>query len=137
LVLLDKLEAYGHAKIKCLHNTTIEVTKDDYLTEAGTCILGINASKSCYDLAPLLKSSIKKGDKITVLLVVDELYDFFEGYGNSQLTLTNPHDMVFRKSDFICDRTVLINCNKSSSDLDRELINRLKNEKKFTIKFLK
>jgi len=33
---------------------------------------------------------------------------------------------VLRKSSFICDRTILINCTKSSNDLNRDLIEKLK-----------
>lgn len=133
---LEKVIAYGHEKILCTHNTTIEITKDNYLTERGTCILGINASKACFDLSPILKSKIQGGCKFKVRISVEGATDFFYGYGNKNLKLLNNKDMVFRKSNFICDRTVLINCTKASSELNRELISKLKiTEKKFSIIF--
>ncbi|GAH38768.1 unnamed protein product, partial [marine sediment metagenome] len=42
-----------------------------------------------------------------------------------KLSLTDKKDIVFRKSDFVCDRTILIKCTKSSSELNRNLINKL------------
>ena len=50
--------------------------------------------------------------------------------------LLDKNDMVFRKSNFICDRTVLINCTKSSKEIKRELIEKLKDPgKKLSIIF--
>ena len=136
MVVLDKIYAYGHDNVLCTHTSTIEITKDSSLTTAGNCILGINSSKACFELNPNLRNMIKQGKKITVTIMVDGKFDSFYGYGNSRLTLLSKEDLVFRKSEFICDRTVLINCTKSSIELDRELINRLKElGKKFKILF--
>ena len=136
MTIIDTIEIMGHPFIQCIHNTTIELTKDNYLTKKGTCILGIKASKACYDLNPLLKKKIKNGEKIDVIIKVDELSDSFYGYGNKKLTLLSKKDIVFRKSDFICDRTILINCTKSSNELSRNIIKRLINPKKqFSIFF--
>ena len=133
---LEKVFAYGHEKVLCTHNTTIELTKDDFLTERGTCILGINASKACYDLTPKLKSKIQSGYKFKISINAEGTSDSFYGYGNPNLKLLNNKDMVFRKSSFICDRTVLINCTKASNELSRELINKLKiSGKKFSLIF--
>ena len=130
MILLDSINAIGHPFIQCTHNTTIELTKDDYLTKEGTCILGIKASKACYDLNPGLKKKIKNGEKIYVVIKVDDIVDSFYGYGSSNLTLLSKKDLVFRKSNFICDRTILINCTKSSRELNRNITNKLTNSKK-------
>jgi len=136
MTIIDTIEIMGHPFIQCIHNTTIELTKDNYLTKNGTCILGIKASKACYDLNPLLKKKIKNGEKIDVIIKVDEISDSFCGYGHKNLTLLSKKDIVFRKSDFICDRTILINCTKSSNELSRNIIKRLVNPKKqFSIFF--
>ena len=136
MTIIDTIEIMGHPFIQCIHNTTIELTKDNYLTKKGTCILGIKASKACYDLNPLLKKKIKNGEKIDVIIKVDDISESFCGYGNKKLTLLSKKDMVFRKSDFICDRTILINCTKSSNELNRNIIKKLINpKKKFSILF--
>lgn len=126
MTILDTIYAYGHKNILCTHNTTLELTKDTFLTKRGNCILGVNASKACIDLNPDLKKLIKSGHKIKVIIKTKDKLDSFIGYGNKRLTLSHKKNIVFRKSNFICDRTVLINCSKSSRELNRDLINELK-----------
>jgi hypothetical protein len=136
MVILDTIYAYGHENVLCTHHTTIEITKDNYLTKKGNCILGINASKTCLNLNSSLKEKIKQGKKIKVSIITRDNRDVFYGYGDPRLTLSNKNAIIFRKSNFICDRTILINCTKSSIDLDRGLIKSIKNqEKKFKISF--
>ena len=122
MTILEKIFAYGHENILCTHNTTIELTKENCLTKKGNCILGINASKACFDLNLGLKKNLKKGKKIKITIKTDKFTDTFYGYGTKYLTLMDKNDIVFRKSDFICGRTMLINCTKSSRELNRELV---------------
>jgi len=134
MVILDTIFAFGHENLLCTHNTTIELTKDNHLTKKGDCILGIRASKACTDLNEKLKKLINQGKKIKVTIKYEDIFDSFYGYGDPRLTLTSKNDMVFRKSKFICDRTILINCTKSSNELNRKLVNSLKNkDKRFEI----
>ena len=136
MTILETITAKGHPLVRCTHTTTIELTKDTYLTKNGTCILGIDASKACYDLNPLLKKKITSGEKINVIIKVGDTADSFYGYGNKNLTHLNKKDIVFRKSDFVCDRTILIKCSKSSSELNRNIIKKLTNSKeRFSIIF--
>ena len=129
MTLLDIITAKGHSLIRCTHTTTIELTKDTYLTKNGTCILGIELSKACYDLNQLLKKKITDGKKIRVIIKAGDTVDSFYGFGNKNLTFLDKKDIVFRKSDFICDRTLLIKCSKSSSELDRNIIKKLTSSK--------
>jgi len=136
MTILDTITAKGHPLIQCTHTTTIELTKDMYLTKNGTCILGIDASKACYDLNPLLKKKITDGEKITVIIKTGEIFDSFYGFGHKNLTLLNKKDIVFRKSNYLCDRTILIKCSKSSSELDRNTVKKLTSSKEqFSIIF--
>ena len=122
---MEEIYAYGHKNVLGTHDTTIEITKNTNLTPKGDCIVGINATKACCDLKPDLKEKIKSGVKFVITLQVDHLSDTFEGYGSDKLRLLDEEDMVFRKSMFICDRTVLINCTKAARDINRDLIERL------------
>ena len=136
MTILETITARGHPLIQCTHTTTIELTKDAYLTKNGTCILGIETSKACYNLNSLLKKKIKDGEKITVLIKAGDIIDSFYGFGHKNLTLLNKKDIVFRKSNYVCDRTILIKCSKSSSDLDRNMIKKLTSSKeRFSIIF--
>ncbi|MHA1990677.1 MAG: DUF371 domain-containing protein [Candidatus Hodarchaeales archaeon] len=136
MTIIEKIYAWGHTNIFCTHGTTIELTKEASLTKKGDCVLAVKSSKSCFDLTPDLKNLIKKGKKFIVKLKVDEVQDYFYGFGNKELKLLDKYDIVFRKSDFICDRTILINCSKSSKELSRKLIDKLKHpEIKLSITF--
>ncbi|KKM18232.1 hypothetical protein LCGC14_1667760 [marine sediment metagenome] len=121
----EKINAYGHENVLGTHNATIEITKNKNLTVKGDCIIGINASKSCNDLSPYLKKIIKSGKKFKIMLKVENLEDSFYGFGSRKLKLLDKEDIVFRKSKFICNRTVLINCTKSAREINRDLIERL------------
>ena len=134
--VIEKIYAYGHNNISCTHNTTIEITKDNFLTKKGTCILGINASKACSDLNDDLKKKIHNEAKIKVFIKVENSSESFYGFGSKDLPLSSQKDLVFRKSEYICDRTVLIKCSKSSKELDRNIIKKIKTpRKRFIILF--
>ena len=136
MILFEEIDAYGHENVLCTHTTTIEITKDNHLTKKGNCIIGICASNSCFDLNSELKKNLQKNNKFWISIKVDELIDSFYGYGSSDLKLYDKKDMVFSKSDFICERTVLINCTKSSNELNRDLVKKLNiSGKKFSITF--
>ena len=130
MTILEKIIAFGHVNVSCFHNSTIEITRENYLTDRGTCVLGINSSKACSDLDLKLKQQIWEGAKIEVEIQVEEYHDKFYGFGSKLLPLSHKSDLVFRKSDFVCDRTVLINCSKSSSDLNRNLVKSLTSSNK-------
>ena len=136
MTILEKIFAYGHENILCTHSTTIELTKENCLTKRGNCILGINASKACNDLNDGLKKILKKGRKLKITIKTNQFTDTFYGYGNKDLTLMDKSDIVFRKSEFICGRTLLINCTKSSHELNRELVQEISSfHNKFSLTF--
>lgn len=56
-------------------------------------------------------------------------HDEITGFGHEDLTLTHPTDIVIRKSDYICPRTLMIGADKAARDLDENLIHDLKNGK--------
>jgi len=43
--------------------------------------------------------------------------------------LTHPTDMIIRKSNYICSRTLAIQAGKAACDLSRKLVEKLKNPK--------
>lgn len=66
--------------------------------------------------------------KIIVKLTTPNAYDEIHGFGHHKLTLNHPTDIVCRKSNYICSRTLMIKANKSSCDLNPNLIKDLKDE---------
>lgn len=117
----------GHPNIQSLHNRTVEITKDEHLTLRGDCIVGVRASKACADLDQSLRRRLMINDSIVKIeiMVGNETF-MISGRGDERLSLLNPHDIVIRKTNFVCPRTMSIRCDKSSFDLPRKMVNMLR-----------
>jgi len=69
----DTVRARGHPLVQGTHTTTFEVTKDETLTLAGDCIIGIAADKGAADLAPDLKALLSDDRAVlTTRLIADD-----------------------------------------------------------------
>lgn len=128
---MEVIRARGHPNVRATHRTTLEVTKDRELTPRGDCIIGVRADKSVADLNEDLKRWLKSGRAIRVEIVLPDygLKDELIAFGSSKLTFKHERDVVIRKSDYVCDRTLAIRSNKSARDIDREIVELLKDEK--------
>ena len=123
-----EIQFSGHKNIRSNHKKTIEITKESHLTPRGDCIVGVNATSSCADLPPELKEKLKNYDtKVTLLIRVEDHEFVIDGKGHPCLTLTHSEDIVIRKSDFVCPRTLAVNCDKASDLLPRDLVLLLQN----------
>lgn len=124
----ESIKFYGHPNITGLHKTTIEVTRDKYLTKNGDCIIGISANKGCIDLADEFITKLKMSNtKLKILLLVNNKKFLITAKGSLDLHLTHSNDIVIRKSNFLCSRTLAINSNKSAFDIPRDIIEDLQN----------
>ncbi|MGB9728889.1 MAG: DUF371 domain-containing protein [Thermoprotei archaeon] len=124
---IDIIYAKGHPNILATHKTTFEITKEKYLTKKGDCIIGVNANKSTLDLDPLLKKLIKtQNSKITLILESGNIIEEVHGMGDPRLTLDNSTSIVIRKSNYISDRTLMINADKAAINIRRDLIEHLR-----------
>jgi len=127
-IAIEVVKAYGHENVRAKHRTTIEITKDDYLTPRGDCIIGIKANKSLNEFSSTFKEVAKREDSIILaIFIADEVYDIVIGKGSSKLTLSNNRKIIIRKSEYIDDSTIMIKSNKAAKDLNRKLIDKLKN----------
>lgn len=115
--------AYGYPNIRATHKTTIEFTKEKDLSLKGDCIVGVNADFDAKALREFIGQN--KDKKVRIILCVDDIKEEI-------CAELNPHfndnkEMVIRKSGFISKRTFAIKADKAASDLDRELVKRIKN----------
>jgi hypothetical protein len=119
---------YGHPNVRSTHNRTFEITKSSSLTLRGDCIIGVRADKACSDLDQTLKRLLKEDNSIVSMqiMVSNKLFQI-KGQSNNGLLLLNKHDIVVRKTSFICHRTMSIGCDKASSDIPRDTIQLLQN----------
>jgi hypothetical protein len=116
--------------VRADHQTTIEITSEDFLTETGTCIVGINSDTTLRAMSNEIKNLARRIDTVIVLkLSVNEHHEEIRGCGDSGLTYADGVSMVARKSDYVCDRTLMVKADKSASELDRQFIDQLKDDK--------
>ncbi len=124
----DTITAYGHKNISGKHKTTIEITKENFLTKNGNCIIGVKADKSCHDINPKIKEELIRGKRIRIILETNGLREEIIACGSKDLILKNRNSIVIRKSNSIDDRTLSIFANKASIDINREFVENLKKD---------
>jgi hypothetical protein len=119
---------YGHKNIQATHKTTLEFTKDLHLSKKGDCIVVVVANKSLADLAEEFKDKLRKPQaKLTITIEADGIIEQVNARGSPQLILTHLTDMVVRKSDYVCSRTLAVHADKAAQDLSKDLVEKLKN----------
>ena len=119
--------AHGHENVVSTHKTTFEVTKEVTLTKQGDCIVAVKSTKAASDLPIEFKEAARKeGARITVTVEANELKETIRAEGSSKLQFTHQTDLVVRKSDYVCGRTLAIRADKAASDFSRELVEKLK-----------
>lgn len=125
----DEVIFFGHPNVQSLHGKTLEITKDEHLTLRGDCILGVRATKACADLNETLKRRLSTtGSIVRVEIMVGSESFVIKGMGDERLSLMNPHDIVIRKTNFVCPRTLSIRCDKASSDVPRNMVKILQDD---------
>lgn len=128
--MIFKLKTKGHNNVTSLHKSTFEITKDTEIGPTADCIIGVGMDQSMLDFPDDFKSRIANSNtQITVILDSENGHDEIVGWGHEDLTLTHPTDIVIRKSDYVCSRTLMIKADKAAKDIDRDLICDLKNGK--------
>ncbi|MFH0897695.1 MAG: DUF371 domain-containing protein [Candidatus Bathyarchaeota archaeon] len=127
--VFEEIEAWGHPNVTARNRTTFEVTKEDQLTRRGDCIIAINASKGARDLNEELKKLVKREDaEITVIIEVGPYREMVKGKGNTGLTLNHATDLVIRKSNYICDRTLMVGADNVAIDFSRDMVKKLQKQ---------
>jgi hypothetical protein len=63
---------------------------------------------------------------VTLKLPDYNIKEEIKGFGAKNLTFTHQTDIVIRRSEYVCGRTLLINANKSALDLSRDFISFLR-----------
>jgi uncharacterized protein len=122
----DSVTFRGHPMVSAWHPTTIEVTTEEELTPRGDCIIGVGADKGCNQLSEELKAAIRtKDSRVRIRLLVGGMEHVVNARGDPGLELSNPHEMVIRKSSFLSDRTVALRANAAARDIPRPMVRML------------
>lgn len=124
----ELISAYGNRNVQSTNKTTFEITKENHLTKRGDCIIAVGATKGAADLSQRFKVVARsQGARITIKIEVDGEEETMTAWGNPRLLFTHPTDLVVRKSDYVCGRTLAVRADKAACDLSRKLVEKLRN----------
>ncbi len=123
--------ARGHKNISARHGSTLEITKDNELSKSGDCVIGVSADRALTDLTEEFRKNLIRIDaRLTVLIEAGGETEIVHAQGCPNLILSDPRDLVIRKSNYICNRTLAIRSDKAAFNLSRALVKELKNPKR-------
>jgi len=123
----DAVEFFGHPMVMSSHRTTIEVTRDEHLTLDGNCIIGVRADRALLDLSGGLRDALRT-DGSEVVVVIETAAESFSlrASGNGSLSLQSDREMVIRKSNYVCGRTLAVGADAAAKDLPRRMVQSLR-----------
>lgn len=125
----DEVTFYGHPNVRSLHGKTVEITKEEHLTLRGDCIIGVRANKACTSLDGTLRHRLASSDSmVRIEIMVGSDSFIINGRGDGGFTLQNPHNIVIRKTSFVCPRTISVRCDRASSDVPRNMVRMLQDK---------
>lgn len=126
----------GHPLVTANHPSTLEITCDKDLTLQGDCIVGVNADLGARDLAGEIRSLLCNDNaRIHTMLSCEGMTVEIQARGSSAFTLDHPTDMVWRKSGYVCGRTVAIHADTVARSMPREFVESLRKGCTMTVEF--
>ncbi|MFD1594884.1 DUF371 domain-containing protein [Haloplanus litoreus] len=119
----EVVHARGHEHVAAAHESTFEVTTDDWLTPAGDCIVGVEADRAPADFDDAFVDACRDpAATITLTLDVDGRSHDVHARGHPDLTFDSERSAVVRTSTYVDDRTVAAGADAAATDLDREMV---------------
>ena len=125
---IERIVCKGHKNITARHRTTFEVTCEDHLTLHGDCIIGVGADRGAADLGSGFRKVITSPGAVLTTRLRCEGHELeIRSAGDPGLRLTHLTDLVWRKSSFVCARTIGIRTNTAACDIPRDFVESLAN----------
>ncbi|MEM2980790.1 MAG: DUF371 domain-containing protein [Thermoproteota archaeon] len=131
--LVEYVHGKGHPNIRATHPTTLATTREPEVSRAGDCFIMVSADKAPLTLSEAFKNAARSHVKILVRIIVEDLEDQFECYGEPTLSFKDECTMIFRKSSYICGKTVGVKSSKSAMDVSRSIVSRLRRGSEITM----
>ena len=126
--LKEIIIAKGHKNVLAIHPTTLMFTKENDVSRSGDCIVAVSADKAMPGLSREFKEKLlQENARLTILIEAGGIAETVNAHGSPHLTLVHPTEIVVRKSNYICSRTLAVKADKASTDLSRDIIEKLKN----------
>lgn len=118
----EVIEARGHPLITASHQSTFMITKEGEIGIEADCAVGVAANKGAADLRDEIKRELAAGREAKIVLKANGKEEKVQGRGANGLSFRDPSDLVVRTSDFVCERTILVNSDKAASDFSRDFV---------------
>lgn len=112
-----RLVGHGHAAIRATHHKTLELSRDQEITERATCVIGVGVSDDVAPMAGDVRITIRAGDDAFA----------FEARANPNWDPTGT--AVIRRSPFRLADTLATHAAAAASDLPRALVEAMRDEK--------
>jgi uncharacterized protein len=127
MMVTERIRCRGHPNVLSRHPSTFEITKEVHLTSRGDCIIAVGADKGAADLSPGFREALSRDDALlSTQLTCGNVSVVVTSRGSAGLALDHPSDMVWRRSRYVCGRTVGIGTDWAARDLPCELIDCLR-----------
>jgi hypothetical protein len=119
----EEIVAYGHPDITATHASEIEITKSRNVNSA---VIGVKADKSSEDFSLDFKKALKDSKKVEITIDADGIEDIITAFGSPALKLADKESSAITKTDNVDNKTVAIMADKAAFELNRELIEKLR-----------
>ncbi len=87
----------------------------------------MSSDKGPKDFNEYFKREAKKGRKIKLSIEAEEMQELVCGRGHPKMSFKSPIALICRKSNFVCEKTIMVSANKAAIDFDRKFIKKLQN----------
>lgn len=129
-ICVETIHARGHENVSGDHQSTVELTSDDWLTPAGDCIVGVDADTTPAAFDEVFVDACQSAEativaEFDVETAGETLTDTITARGDPELTFEGDRSLVGRTSDYVDDRTVFVDADGAAADLDRDLVDAL------------
>ncbi len=133
----ELVKCRGHPLVRGTHPTTFEVTKERELTSRGDCIICVAADKGAAALSPAFRRVLANDRAVlTTRLSAGDVSVEVRSRGSAAFTLDHPTDLVWRRSGFVCGRTVGIHSDFVARTLPRELVRLLRQGEEMVVELV-
>jgi len=125
--VVERFSAYGHPDVTATHRSTFEITTDEHLTSAGTCIIAVRSEKGAADLSPEFGELLRTpGFGLVTCLSCGNTAATIRSCGSPDLALNHQTDLVWRRSSFTCGRTIGLYSDHTAATIPRDMITLLR-----------
>jgi uncharacterized protein len=134
LKAVETIHCRGHPNITGTHKSTFEITKEPEVTKKGTCIIGVSSDKGSKDLSREFKKILAdERSELTAVFEIGGSHFHVRSSGSAGITLEHETDIVWRRSCFVCGRTVGIYSDCTAELIPRDIIKKIREGGEITV----